>query len=168
MRVDECRRNELNCYRTARPVGSNSQLNVNGPLQLGGLSFDPTALQNSMRWSTVPSIKNFHGCVANLSFNGEVKLNNKNAKVYWLFYGIHNITDFLFVNSYIIIAYQLRRTKLYYFKYHHVQFTSCSLSRNITRRWLQLYHYSSCLSFIPTYACPCDCLLSKAKKLRRS
>lgn len=72
MRVDECRKNEPTCYRTARPTGTNSQLNVNGPFQLGGISFDPKRLQNSMKWSQIPSKEFFQGCIANLTFNGEV------------------------------------------------------------------------------------------------
>ena len=72
MRIGDCRKNEVVCYRTARPEGTNTQLNVNGPFQLGGVSFNPTTLQKSMNWASVPTRSPFLGCIANLSFNGEV------------------------------------------------------------------------------------------------
>ncbi|CAL8115153.1 unnamed protein product [Orchesella dallaii] len=71
MRIDECLKNEAACY-TANipPVGTNTQLNVNGPLQIGGLSFKPTFLQSINRWTEVPTSHFFTGCIANVTFNG--------------------------------------------------------------------------------------------------
>ncbi|CAG7733720.1 unnamed protein product [Allacma fusca] len=70
MKVDECARKEPGCYNSTSPRGSNSVLNVNGPLQLGGLSFNPSKLRSALGWSFVPTTKRFTGCVTNLTFNG--------------------------------------------------------------------------------------------------
>lgn len=73
MRVDECLRNERTCFTGfVNPIGSHTQLNVNGPLQVGGLSFKPSNLQPYMHWTTAPTIEKFTGCIANLTYNGMV------------------------------------------------------------------------------------------------
>jgi len=72
MRLDDCIKQESSCFGKESPVGSHKQLNVNGPLQLGGLSFSPKTLQPRMRWSHIPTEKNFLGCIGNLTYNNMV------------------------------------------------------------------------------------------------
>ncbi|ODN00523.1 DE-cadherin [Orchesella cincta] len=71
MRIDDCLKNEPACFSdNIPPIGNNSQLNVNGPLQIGGISFNPASLQSYNHWSSIPSSKKFTGCIANVTFNG--------------------------------------------------------------------------------------------------
>jgi len=80
MRVDGCARKEPQCYAVGGKVGGNSALNVNGPLQLGGVSFDPKDLQSHNNWNYVPSTKRFRGCISNLTLNGEVSNTVRNLE----------------------------------------------------------------------------------------
>lgn len=82
MNVDDCSFNDLSCYVYKLPSGSNSLLNVNGPLQVGGLSLDLQKLRSSMGWQYIPSNNNFAGCISNLSLNGEVRFPEFNLQCY--------------------------------------------------------------------------------------
>lgn len=72
MRVNECSRKDLQCFVFGTKIGTHSSLNVNGPLQLGGVSIDPKAFQAHSNWNFVPTTKRFAGCISNLTLNGEV------------------------------------------------------------------------------------------------
>lgn len=72
MKAGDCPMNDQSCFAFKLPTGSNSFLNVNGPLQLGGLSIDLQPLRASMGWQYIPVNKMFTGCISNLSLNGEV------------------------------------------------------------------------------------------------
>ena len=72
MRVDDCPTREKTCYTFSMPSGSKEFLNVNGPLQIGGVSVDLRSLKPFMGWTNSPNSKHFSGCIANLSLNGEV------------------------------------------------------------------------------------------------
>ena len=72
MSVDGCPGKQSNCFVFGLPRGTHSFLNVNGPLQVGGMSFNPKELQSAMKWDYLPTTTKFTGCISNLSLNGEV------------------------------------------------------------------------------------------------
>jgi len=71
MRINNCPSKETSCYASAKPVGRNTQLNVHGPMQVGGLSFEPRKLQANMNWNDIPATEKFVGCIQNVTFKGE-------------------------------------------------------------------------------------------------
>lgn len=74
MRLGNCHQKLDECFVVGTKVGNHSSLNVNGPLQLGGISFDPMLLQMHYNWKFVPTSKPFFGCISNLTLNGEVRI----------------------------------------------------------------------------------------------
>src|SRR5687767_1872353 len=99
MRVDECRERDQTCYTYIGPnKGTKEFLNVNGPLQIGGISIEVKSLKSYMGWKFIPNSKHFSGCIANLSLNGEVTFHY----YYTLATELYLNTLYLFVFSFII------------------------------------------------------------------
>lgn len=73
--VDNCKLQS--CLAMGPPIPPNEQLNVNGPLQVGGTFMKLAAVAEGMNWNYKPHDEGFSGCVYNLTFNTKVsyKLN---------------------------------------------------------------------------------------------
>ena len=70
LRLDGCNDGQPYCTATSSLVGSNEYLNVNGPLQIGGVTADLKALRRPLNWDFIPTDIGFSGCIQNLTFNG--------------------------------------------------------------------------------------------------
>uniref|UniRef100_A0A6B2EJU5 Cadherin egf lag seven-pass g-type receptor n=1 Tax=Phlebotomus kandelakii TaxID=1109342 RepID=A0A6B2EJU5_9DIPT len=69
MTVDNCRLST--CMSLGAPQGPNEFLNVNAPLQLGGISVNLEFLASQFRWQHVPQSLGYSGCVRNLTIDGK-------------------------------------------------------------------------------------------------
>lgn len=69
MIVDGCANSSCMAYNGT--PGFNKLLNVNGPLQLGGVSVKNllSNLGKQLSWEMTPTELGFHGCIHNLTFN---------------------------------------------------------------------------------------------------
>lgn len=70
MTVDNCKMSS--CMTLGAPQGPNEFLNVNAPLQLGGVATDLNQLAQRFNWSHVPQTKGYQGCIKNLTVDGHV------------------------------------------------------------------------------------------------
>ncbi|XP_046385444.1 DE-cadherin isoform X3 [Ischnura elegans] len=72
LKVDSCQMSS--CLSLTTPNGPNEFLNVNGPLQIGGVTFDIVTLGRTLGWNHIPGIakRSYSGCVRNLTMNGRV------------------------------------------------------------------------------------------------
>ncbi|KAI9564703.1 hypothetical protein GHT06_008444 [Daphnia sinensis] len=70
MRLGQCSDGQPYCSASSSLVGSNEYLNVNGPLQVGGITADLQKLQLALNWGSIPTDIGFSGCLQNLTFNG--------------------------------------------------------------------------------------------------
>lgn len=71
MRLDQCKGGQPWCTVSSGLVGSNEYLNVNGPLQLGGVTADLPKLRLALNWESMPTDIGFSGCIQNLTFNSQ-------------------------------------------------------------------------------------------------
>lgn len=53
-------------------VGSNENLNVNGPLQVGGTYMDLGQVSSHRNWVHKPFGRGFVGCIQNFTLNGQL------------------------------------------------------------------------------------------------
>lgn len=65
--VDYC--HSSSCVTLAHPEGTNSLLNVNGPLQVGGTRDKLDELAALLHWTHVPTSRGFAGCIRNFTYN---------------------------------------------------------------------------------------------------
>lgn len=70
MRIDQCQGGQAFCSASAGLMGSNEYLNVNGPLQLGGITADLQKIRLALNWDSIPTDVGFSGCIQNVTFNG--------------------------------------------------------------------------------------------------
>ncbi|KAI9564700.1 hypothetical protein GHT06_008441 [Daphnia sinensis] len=70
MRLGQCSDGQPYCSASSSLVGSNEYLNVNGPLQVGGITADLQKLRLALNWGSIPTDIGFSGCIQNLTFNG--------------------------------------------------------------------------------------------------
>ncbi|XP_017769994.1 PREDICTED: DE-cadherin [Nicrophorus vespilloides] len=68
--VDDCQ--QSSCQVLKEPIGPNNKLNVNGPLQIGGLIKNIDAMGKYLKWEYRPTNVGFTGCIRNLTFNNFV------------------------------------------------------------------------------------------------
>ena len=72
MSIDQCQNsNQVWCSASAALTGPSEYLNVNGPLQLGGIDSDLQKLRLALGWDSIPTDIGFSGCLQNLTFNGK-------------------------------------------------------------------------------------------------
>ncbi|GAB0089877.1 DE-cadherin [Sergentomyia squamirostris] len=69
MTVDNCRLST--CMSLGAPQGPNEFLNVNAPLQLGGISVNLEYLASQFKWHHVPQSVGYAGCIRNLTIDGK-------------------------------------------------------------------------------------------------
>jgi len=81
MRLDQCKGGQPWCTVSSGLEGSNEYLNVNGPLQLGGVTADLPKLRLALNWESMPTDIGFSGCIQNLTFNSQTY--NLNAPGYF-------------------------------------------------------------------------------------
>jgi len=67
--VDEC--STQKCMHVVTPPPGNMYLNVNGPLQIGGVYMDLDQVGIRREWQYKPVKTGFIGCVHNLTVNGK-------------------------------------------------------------------------------------------------
>lgn len=70
MRLDQCNDGQPYCSVSSGLVGTHEYLNVNGPLQVGGITTDLQKLRLALHWDSIPIDIGFSGCIQNLTFNG--------------------------------------------------------------------------------------------------
>ena len=70
MRLGQCSDGQPYCSASSSLVGSNEYLNVNGPLQVGGITADLQKLRLALKWDYIPTDIGYSGCIQNLTFNG--------------------------------------------------------------------------------------------------
>lgn len=63
MSIDNCIKS--NCQQLGEPKNGNSRLNVNGPLQVGGVVNDLRQIAQVTKWNYVPPTQGLTGCVKN-------------------------------------------------------------------------------------------------------
>jgi len=72
MRIDQCPGGQSWCIASSTLIGDHQYLNVNGPLQIGGISADLEKLSSRLKWEYTPVGGGFAGCVQNVTFNDMV------------------------------------------------------------------------------------------------
>lgn len=72
MKIDNCGISA--CMGLTAPLGLNEFLNVNGPMQVGGTLSNLKHLSHNLGWNYTPTEKGFVGCIRNMTFNGNVSI----------------------------------------------------------------------------------------------
>lgn len=105
MNVDQCKMSV--CLKMTVPIGGNTILNVNGPLQIGGTVTQLDNLAQQFRWNHAPTTRGFSGCIYNVTFNAMV---NHHFRTLQLF--IHSLNSYFlkFVINYIQFFTDVRFT----------------------------------------------------------
>lgn len=69
MSIDQCPGAQAWCSASLPLTGAKAYLNVNGPLQVGGIASDLKRLRLAFNWKEIPNDIGFSGCIQNLTFN---------------------------------------------------------------------------------------------------
>lgn len=70
LQVDNCRKSS--CMSLTAPRSPNQFLNVNGPLQVGGVAHvELNTVGRALGWAHIPTLAGFAGCISNFTFNGK-------------------------------------------------------------------------------------------------